>query len=171
MLNVVCSVLQQSLSQRKAGWNQCCIDFLNLHAYALLLILTPFWLKIMWDCCILHRHRIWPAPEIDSKTSQMHDMWHLPHRSQHFTWPMLHPHLLTKRQKGLNPHNTVWGHSDAGRSFPCTAKKPSASQFWDFMTLSGYLLWFHFRQCSPIPRINDICIIKYVLGFDRTQET
>ena len=31
------------------------------------------------------------------------------------------------------------------RSFPCAAQKPSASQFWDFMTLSDYQLWLHFR--------------------------
>ena len=49
-------------------------------------ILIPFWLIIMSDCMILHRHRMWSAPEIDSKTSHMCDMWHLPHSSQHFTW-------------------------------------------------------------------------------------
>ena len=31
--------------------------------------------------------------------------------------------------KVINPHNTVWGHFDPGRSFQCTAQKPSASQF------------------------------------------
>ena len=29
---------------------------------------------------------------------------------------------------------------DPGGSFPCAVQKPSASHFWDFMTLSGYLL-------------------------------
>ena len=31
------------------------------------------------------------------------------------------------------------------------------------MAPSGYLLQFHFKLCSPIPRMNNIRIIKYVL--------
>ena len=36
---------------------------------------------------------------------------------------------------GINPYNTVWGQFDPGRSFLWVAQIPSASQFWDFMTV------------------------------------
>ena len=57
----------------------------------------------------------------------------------------------------VNPHNTVRRQFDPWWSFPCATQKPSASQFWDFMTLLGYLLWFHFRQCSIFTTMDWCC--------------
>ena len=105
----------------------------------------PDMLKCMSHCCKEPNIYIYSVTYLHMTSKQITLVVVIDQWRQYILFPKYPSHMIHWNRVMCNPHSTMSGQSDPWRSFPCSAQKLSASQFWDFMTLWGYLLWFHFR--------------------------